>query len=305
MRWLPYARLLRIPNVFTALADVALGAAVTVSLVPHVDAALVGRLALLALASACLYCGGMVWNDWFDFDEDRLERPFRPLPSGAIARAAAFRLGCALLAIGLLFATLAGWTVGGFRNQPAILGGALVAAILLYDGRLKRTPVGPVAMAACRFLNVLLGVSLLDADLLPWPTRLHLAGVVGLYIVGVTWFARTEATASSAQALTRAAFVVLLSLVVALALPLRLPPGSSSILFPYLLVAFGFYVGLPIVAAVLEPGPKKVQAAVKRMILGLIVLDATLAAVFVGAAGLLIVLLLPPALLLGKWVYST
>ena len=54
-----------------------------------------------------------------------------------------------------------------------------------------------------------------------------------------------------------------------------------------------------------KPTPDRVQAGVKRSIFGLVVLDALLASVFVGTWGLLLVLLLPPALLLGKWVYST
>jgi 4-hydroxybenzoate polyprenyltransferase len=44
---------------------------------------------------------------------------------------------------------------------------------------------------------------------------------------------------------------------------------------------------------------------VKTCILGLIGLDAILAFAVVGWPGLLILLLLPPALLLGRWVYST
>jgi 4-hydroxybenzoate polyprenyltransferase len=75
--------------------------------------------------------------------------------------------------------------------------------------------------------------------------------------------------------------------------------------FPYFVAAFLFLVGLPVVRAIRRPEPKFVQAAVKRAILGLVVLDAVLATAFVGLPGLLILLLLPPALLLGKWVYST
>jgi hypothetical protein len=44
---------------------------------------------------------------------------------------------------------------------------------------------------------------------------------------------------------------------------------------------------------------------VKRCIFGLVALDALLATVFVGPGGLLVLLLLPPAQMLGKWVYST
>jgi len=56
---------------------------------------------------------------------------------------------------------------------------------------------------------------------------------------------------------------------------------------------------------VASPGPREVQAAVKRCVLGLVALDAVLAAAFVGLPGLAILLLLPPALVIGKWVYST
>ena len=86
--------------------------------------------------------------------------------------------------------------------------------------------------------------------------------------------------------------------------------GSRSLTAVYALalfipVAFGFLIGLPIANAVSNPGSRQVQAAVKRCVLGLVVLDAVLAAAFVGLPGLAILLLLPPALVIGKWVYST
>ena len=62
---------------------------------------------------------------------------------------------------------------------------------------------------------------------------------------------------------------------------------------------------IPVLAAVRVPTPDRVQSGVKRSIFGLVVFDALLASVFVGSWGLLLVLLLPPAILLGKWVYST
>ena len=82
-------------------------------------------------------------------------------------------------------------------------------------------------------------------------------------------------------------------------------PGPAAFLFPYLLVAFGFLIGLPVARAIGKPGPKEVQAAIKRCVLGLVALDAVLATAFVGAPGLFVLLLLPPALIIGKWVYST
>jgi 4-hydroxybenzoate polyprenyltransferase len=298
-RLLAFAQLLRLPNVFTAFADVALAGCVGAAVYPEWQSSgYLSALALLALASGCLYLAGMVWNDVFDLDEDRRDRPFRPLPSGRIAVRTAGLLAGALTLAGVGFAFAAG--------SPG-LGIALAVAVLLYDAWLKRTPLGPVAMAACRFLNVLLGLSAIPADAFPLPLRLHTAGVVGVYIVGVTWFARTEATRSNPLHLSGAAAVILLSLMLAVVLRSRVPgdPGPGAILFPYLLVAFGFAVGVPIRRALKHPGPREVQAAIKRCVLGLVGLDAVLAVAFVGLPGLAVLLLLPPALLLGKWVYST
>jgi 4-hydroxybenzoate polyprenyltransferase len=300
MRLLPYAQLLRLPNVFTAFADILLGTLAAGTLMHRPLAA-----AFLLLASGCLYCSGMVWNDFFDFEIDRKERPFRPLPSGKISRSTARRIGLGLIAAGLGFAMVAGLGAEGWDSKPVITASALVAAILVYDIWLKHTPIGPVAMGACRFLNVLMATSLADASILPSGHRVHLALVVGGYIVGVTWFARGEAGRSLPAHLRGAAAVMLGAMLLALALPARQAEGTVTMAYPYLLVAFGFLVGIPITKAISRPDSQSVQAAIKRCILGLVVLDAILATAYVGLAGLAIILVLPPALVLGRRVYST
>jgi 4-hydroxybenzoate polyprenyltransferase len=98
---------------------------------------------------------------------------------------------------------------------------------------------------------------------------------------------------------------MILALLLGLSLAVRRPDGEVSPVFPYLLPAFGFFVGIPIFHAINDPIPKNVQAAVKRCILGLIALDAILATAYVGLWGLLILLLWAPALYLGRRVYST
>ncbi len=64
-----------------------------------------------------------------------------------------------------------------------------------------------MGMGSCRFLNVLLGLSVADEALNWW--GLHLASIVGVYIVGVTWLARTEARATRRSQLAAAAAVML------------------------------------------------------------------------------------------------
>jgi len=299
MRFLSLARLLRLPNVFTAFADIGLGLCATAALSPGtVDDTFWWKAALLLLSSGCLYSAGMVWNDYFDLTEDRRDRPFRPLPSGRISIRAAVLIGTALLCFG--------WSCAAFTGPAgALIGLVLVIAILLYDARIKRTCAGPIGMAFCRFLNVLLGLSLADPAAIPLVTRVHLASTVGVYIVAVTWFARTEEKRSDRKVLVKAAMVMVVAAILALAVATRVPPGTSSPLFPYLLVVWGFWVGTRVVAAIQKPTAERVQAGVKRAIFGLVVLDSLLASVFIGTWGLLLILLLPPALLVGEWVYST
>lgn len=288
----PYLQLVRLPNVFTALADILLGWLAVDPERTHLP----GLVGLLA-ASACLYMAGMVLNDFFDVDQDRRERPFRPLPSGRVSRRAAGMLGAALLVAGTLAAAL----VSGTSLAVAL---GLVSAILLYDGGLKRTWAGPLAMGGCRLANVLLGVSLAGRLAgVGW----HLALVVGIYIVGVTGFARTEARQSERSGLVAAALTMLAGFLLALPLPVWVEPGTSSPLFPYLLVALGFWIGVPVWQAIEEPGPKPVQFAVRRAIFSLVGLDAVLATALVGSVGLGILLLLVPILLLGRvrWLYAT
>jgi 4-hydroxybenzoate polyprenyltransferase len=299
---LAYAQLLRLPNVFTAFADICLGAAAAGYALDRP-----GIFALLLASSGCLYCAGMVFNDYFDRREDAKSRPFRPIPSGRVSARTALAVGAVLMLAGGWFAAATTNHVlypDAFLTPPGIAG-LLIAAVLLYDAYLKRTPLGPVGMGTCRFLNVLLGLSAVTYRQPLEPIAFHLAAAVGVYIVGVTWFARTEEGESSRRHLRLASLVMLAGVLLGLTVPAHFEGRTAPWYFPYLVAGFLFYVGLPVVRAIRRPEPKQVQAAVKRAILGLVVLDAILACAFVGLPGLLILLLLPPALLLGKWVYST
>lgn len=311
-QFLPYLQLVRLPNVFTAMADIFLAALATAALPEHAP-----RFVLLLLASSFLYCSGMVWNDYFDVKQDERERPFRPIPSGKVSLQTAFALGTGLMLLGILFAALADYQEEGIRWFSLVISVSLCAAILLYDGWLKRTWAGPISMGFCRFLNVVLGLSVVQTWVGGW--GLLIALVVGVYIVGVTWFARTEARESNQGQLAGATAVIGFALALALAVPAIGPVVRDEdtnlpfypevflgqLFFPYLLCLFGIYLGLALIKAIRRPTPPHVQKAVKRSILGLVALDAILATVFVGPAALTLLVLLVPARYLGKWVYST
>jgi 4-hydroxybenzoate polyprenyltransferase len=311
---LPYAQLVRLPNVFSAVADIVLGFLVTGALWSGEPAealrwSRLGPFVCLLIASTLLYWGGMVFNDYFDLNEDRRDRPGRPLPSGRVAVSTALWLGMGCLAGGVLFALLADLQADALRFVSTSIAICLVMAILLYDGALKETWLGPLVMGGCRMLNILLGLSVVGSFPPGW--GLLLAAVIGIYIAGVTLFARTEATMSNASDLTTAAAVIAASLLMALAVPALAQARagdatfSTSLLFPYLLVVFGFYLAAAIVPAIRSPAPNRVQSAVKRALLGLVLFDALLACSLVGTLGLLLALLILPGIYLGRWLYST
>ena len=177
-------QLLRPANVATALADVLAGFAI---------AGLGNRAALpwLLLATAALYAGGIVLNDVFDREIDRLERPERPIPSGRIRTAHAAALGAGLLVVGVGAAAAANTTA-------LIVALAIAACVLLYDAWGKRhAAVAPLNMAMCRALNLLLGVAAVPAALASaWP----IAAVPLLYIYAVTAISRGEVHGGSRRA---------------------------------------------------------------------------------------------------------
>jgi 4-hydroxybenzoate polyprenyltransferase len=191
------------------------------------------------------------------------------------------------------------------RTVPK-LGCALAICIVLYDAALKRTWVGPVAMGACRFLNVRMGMA---ACVFVWPeARSEVALAVGLYITGVTWFARSEAKTSQRISLIQGVVIMIGGLLYSMlgVASARDALGEGSLLLPAALGAvFAAAVGTIVVRSIRDPSPTNVQKAVKAAVLGLIGLDAIVAVGLAGPIGLTILLLLPPALVLGRWIYST
>jgi 4-hydroxybenzoate polyprenyltransferase len=299
---LAYLQLFRLPNVFTAAADVLMG-----YLIAHGTFSPGGPLALLVAASCLMYVAGMVLNDVFDVEQDSRERPHRPIPSGRIHAGFALTLGRGMLAGG----TICGWAAtawtGDIRCGAVATG--LAVLVYLYDRVLKRTPLGPIGMGGCRFLNVLLGMSTAPVA---WQTP-HFAAAAGIaiYIVGITWFARTEAAESQRWQLLLATVVMLAGLVPLAALP-RLETGdvvwnfvltnNRWELFWGLIAAL---VGWRCVKAIVQPSPRFVQAAVKHAIMSLIVLDAAAAFPAGGLLSIGILVLVFPMIALGTWVYST
>ncbi len=304
-----YLELMRLPNVFTAMADVLMGFFFVQATGPEWIPIYRDWWMLLTLvgASSALYLGGIVLNDVFDIELDRTERPQRPLPSGRVSPTAAWWLGWKLLSLGVFLGAVASVVAGHLR--PAVVAILAAATIVLYDRWLKRTPLGPVAMGVCRALNILLGMSVF---LGPFTTEHWLvAGALGLYVAGITWFARHEARESSRLQLAGGAA----TMVIGVALLALLPTVSERLILPlqvdpqrwYLLITMlGVLIVWRCLWAIVEPVPLRVRMAVAQSVLSLVMLDAAVTYAICGLFWAAVILaLLAPALLLGRWIEIT
>lgn len=302
-----WARLVRLPNVFTVLADVS----AAFLLVSH-SAAPSGRFICVLLAGVCLYWAGMILNDVFDIDVDRRERPLRPLPDGRISLSAARTTGWGLLFVGVVLAALSGYLPGEdvvLTWRGGLIGILLGVMIVLYDGPLKRTPLAPLAMGLCRMLSFLLGASPALAGPLPQylfePHVLAAAAGFGIYIMGVTWMARHETGVTSKLTLVGSLIILLAGCAVLAYSPNLAPPGTVLHIgqgpFALLVVLLAATFLYRAAGAVVDPRPQRVQVAVKAALLTFIPLAAAVALLGAGPFyGLAVFGLVFPAILLAS-----
>ncbi|MFF7235736.1 SCO3242 family prenyltransferase [Streptomyces collinus] len=266
------AELVRAPAALTVPGDVLAGA-----LAAGRPAG--GRTLLLAASSVSLYWAGMALNDWADREEDAGERPERPVPSGRIPAAAAFGIAAGLTAAGLGLGALAGGRRVLLRRTLP-----LAAAVWAYDLGLKRTPLGPAAMAAARALDVLHGTGAGPAA-----PALGAAAAAGLHTWGVTRLSRHEVTGEAgrepllALAVTAATALAASGAVTAARTGRLTAPGALAdprLAVPVLAsVLYATSCARPQWAALRHPGdPARVRTAVGAGIHALLPLQAALVA---------------------------
>jgi len=295
---LAWLQLCRFAAVFTAMADISLGYLLT-----HAELDSQRDFGLLLGASSSLYLAGMVFNDVFDRAVDALERPKRPIPSGRISVRAAVIFGGILVASGLILSGLA-------SVSSLTVAGCLTLCIFLYDGMLKSTVVGPVVMGACRFFNVMLGASAAQSVAAVWTLpQLHVAAGLGVYITGVTWFARHEAGASPKAQLAAAIGVINLGFALLVAFVMNWPNAAPDhqMRAALALGLIALIINRRLFTALFDPVPAKVQGAVRTMLLSVIMLDASLV-FFVQedqSYAVAVALLLIPATLLSRFLAVT
>ncbi|GHC37462.1 transferase [Streptomyces anthocyanicus] len=281
------ARLVRAPAALSVPGDVLAGAAAARR---PLGPGLLGMTA----SSVCLYWAGMALNDYADRDLDAVERPERPVPSGAVSPAAARAVGCGLTAAGLGLAALS----RGRRGLATAL--PLAGVVWAYDLVLKPTPAGAAAMAAARALNVLGGAG-------PGGLRraLPAAATVALHTGMVTRLSRYEVSGAP-RAVPRQSLAVGGAVGAAVLLRGRRRPARDRVLAAGLTAVYAYGGAAAQLAAVRNPAAPQVRRAVAAGIHALIPLQAALTATAGrGAAGAALACALPWARRLGRKVSPT
>jgi len=280
---------MRPANIVTSVADVMAGCAMAGIFSAQQFPGELSRIVLLCFSTACLYGGGVVFNDVFDAELDKVERPERAIPSGLISIAQASTLGGILLSGGILTAFYCG-------SIPGLLAAGIAFFALLYNRVSKNYAFfGPLNMGLCRGLNLLLGVSILVQQL----HQLYFLAIVPVvYIFSITLISRGEVHGSGKGNLYIASgfYGIVTGFILYYAfLNSRL---WYSVIF---LVPFLWMIFAPLLKAIQNPIGKNIGGAVKAGVISLILMDAAWAATFSSLyVAVIIACLLPVSIWLSK-----
>lgn len=289
---LAYIRLTRPANLVTAVADIAAGLAVAIVACGYDSGSTFIHIAFirLALATICLYGGGVVMNDVADYELDKTERPERPIPSGLASKEGAAVFGVFLLIAGVVFASQVSYT-------SAIVAACVAVLALLYDYLGKHNDFGgPLNMGLCRGGNLVLGMSACPTAL---SSYYWLSIVPVVYIAAVTMISRGEVMGGNKTAIryTSLMYAVVIGILSFVGI-LTATYFYAALLF---IALFTFLIYRPLIKAYKNPEPMLIRTAVKTGVLSLIVMDAALATCFTGwVYGLLLLILLPLSIVLAK-----
>ncbi|SMH71431.1 UbiA family prenyltransferase [Candidatus Nitrosotalea okcheonensis] len=290
-----YLQLVRLPNAFTAPTNVVAGyfAVTPFSELNYVN------LTILMASSMLLYVSGVVFNDYFDIEVDRKERPSRPLPSGAISKQRTAQIAVASMALAIMLAFFVSWS-------SFVISFFLSCMIFGYDYRLKNNKIfSPITMGGTRFFNVIMGASAsLQLSFHPNLSGLvFVAGSVFLYVVVITLFSKKELSGIKSKRHTVIFFSVIYGIIASITIATFLEfikTDSLVILVPYTII-----MSL-IIKQALAGDASSIQNVIKNMVISIIILDSIFVSGFAGLSyGLPTLLFLVPAILLSKKFYVT
>lgn len=254
-----YAELVRLPNLFTAAADVLAGYWLYTC-----ELSMTPALGSLVFSSICLYSSAVALNAIVDVEMDRGEYPQRPIPSGRLTLHDARRCFAWSALLGLASAGVASILT---RTPVCVaFAGLIFFAGALYNLGVKHTPLRAANMATCRGLNLAMGMS-------------GHAAVSGLpllalftYVAALTHFGRDEAASSSRGRLRTGAAGILVALLLLGYFATERMMVDTIVLVLWL--ALTIHVSRVALRAIRRPDAANVQYAMGTFILAIIPFDA-------------------------------
>lgn len=291
MKWYSILQLMRPANIITSIADILAGIAIAGFLIPEVwSQEIILDILLLVISTAGLYAGGIVFNDVFDVEKDKINRPERVIPSGRVSLREAKLLGLSLFLVGIIAAFLV-------SELSGVLAIAITLLALSYDKYAKHHKVlGPLNMGMCRGVNLILGMSIYSELAIDY----WFIGIIPIiFIAAITLTAQKETKGKNKVAIGFAMFLDILIVLgfVLMSIYLELSLKKTAI---FLAVWYGMNAFAK-AKALAQNNPKLIQKAVKMGIISLIPLNASYVAGFSSVIMAVLVMgLLPLSLFLAK-----
>jgi 4-hydroxybenzoate polyprenyltransferase len=226
----------------------------------------------------------------FDAELDAKERPERPIPSGRVSKGKAALMAFLLLLIGII----AAWNVS---TLSALIALTVAVLAVLYDYWGKHQFIfGPINMGLCRAGNLLLGISAFPVML---QSYWYLGFIPLIFVAAITMISRGEVHGKNRKALIGGGMMysaIILSLIL-----IGILEGENLLHFIPFLLLFAYMIFPPLIKAIHQQIPQLIGKAVKAGVISLIILNASLAAVFAGwQFGIIVLLLLPVSIYLAK-----
>ena len=286
----PYVMLIRPANIITAISDILAGSAIAGYLVELYTPS-ISKLTLLLLSTSCLYAGGIVFNDVFDINIDRSERPERPLPNGEISLKNAQIFGVTLFILGILFSYIV-------QFESGIIAFLISLMALIYNRYTKDyLVVGSLNMGFCRGLNLMLGMSILPRII--YSNLIWICIIPIIFIAAITLTSKGEVLGNNKSAIFMALIldITVTGILLSIAILGWLDIWMAG---PFILIWIGMNVKAKF-KAIIKNNPEFIKMAVKMGVLSLIPLNASFVAGFGHwILGLCTLILLPVSIALAK-----
>jgi 4-hydroxybenzoate polyprenyltransferase len=183
-----FLKLFRPSNAPTVVSNVLIVTLFTLPALPQPSVGIEFSWSLIALilAGVLAYSFGMAVNDLFDFNHDKIAKPFRPLVAGLVSKKSAW-LAAAIVFLTSLFLY---WLVYRLHYSSFALTSVLLlfAVIVLYNVFHKKIKFAELLMGYCRFM-LILTTHLLLSEVFN-PRVLVYGAIVFAHTVMITWFAK-------------------------------------------------------------------------------------------------------------------